>query len=201
MPTSETPPPADSPESPRDPPESSPASFLSHYVELITESLPVTILMSLFTIWALFSDDIRLAATTKEADMGFMIVISIAFILFSLELLAGCIYKENYLCLPDFKPLPQETLTQKIRRICTFGSFYFWLDLIATVSLIFEVPHPTFPFCAHLLLDQLDHRRLARNLKPEQSQICSCWKSFSSWGACWTNRQIGSNGEALQILH
>lgn len=182
---------------------SSAAPLLAHYVELITESLPVTILMSLFTIWALFSDDIRLAATTKEADVGFMVVISIAFILFSLELVAGCIYKENYLCLPSLKGSPQETWTQKIQRICSVGGFYFWLDLIATVSLVFEV------LCLYLssvslsspLPDPVDHRGLPRHLKPEQPEICSRWKSFPSWSTCGTNREIGSNGEALQILH
>lgn len=140
------------PESPSSPISPSPAegisfskccnSSLVRYVEIVTESLPVTILMSLFTIWALFSDDIRMSASTKEADVGFMIVISIAFFLFSLELIAGCIYKENYLCLPNFTSIPNETWGQKLRRICNFGSFYFWLDLIATVSLIFEVCNP-----------------------------------------------------------
>jgi hypothetical protein len=96
--------------------------------------------MSLFTIWALFSDDIRIAASTKEADFGFMIVISIAFLLFALELIAGSLYKENYLCLPSFvQTAPHETWLQKAQRLCQFGSFYFWLDLIATVSLIFEI--------------------------------------------------------------
>lgn len=109
------------------------------FVEMVAESLPVTIIMSIFTIWALFSDDIRLSATEKDADEGFMVVISIAFFLFFAEMCAGCYYKKNYLNLPSFKSVPDETFTDKITRLTNFGSFYFWLDIIATVSLIFEI--------------------------------------------------------------
>lgn len=113
--------------------------YLKQLVESVAESLPVTIVMSLFTIWALFSDDIRLAAAPKEADEGFVVVISIAFFLFLAELLAACYYKEGYLDLPNFTPVPNEKFSDKCKRLLNFGSFYFWLDVIATVSLIFEV--------------------------------------------------------------
>jgi hypothetical protein len=118
-------------------------SFKSHMklcVEGIAEGLPVTIIMSLFTIWALFSDDIRLAAASKDADEGFVIVITIAFFLFLTELLAASFYKEGYLELPQFTPGPNESFLDKVQRIVKFGSFYFWLDVIATASLIFEIP-------------------------------------------------------------
>jgi hypothetical protein len=108
-------------------------------VELAAESLPVTIVMSLFTVWALFSDDIRLAATMQDADEGFMIVISIAFFLFFAELIAASYYKEGYLILPSFTPVPGESFCDKVKRVTNLGSFYFWLDIIATLSLIFEV--------------------------------------------------------------
>lgn len=108
-------------------------------VELVAESLPVTIVMSLFTVWALFSDDIRLAATMKDADEGFMIVISIAFFLFFIELIAASYYKEGYLILPSFTPVPGESFCDKLKRVTNVGSFYFWLDIIATLSLIFEI--------------------------------------------------------------
>jgi hypothetical protein len=115
------------------------AMHFKQIVEMVAEGLPVTIVMSLFTIWALFSDDIRLSATTKEADLGFTVVISIAFFLFLLEIIAVSYYKEGYLKLPNFKGTPNETFWDKVKRIVHFGSFYFWLDWIATISLIFEV--------------------------------------------------------------
>jgi hypothetical protein len=114
-------------------------NHFKHWVEICAESLPVTIVMSLFTIWALFSDDIRLAATRKDADEGFMVVISIAFFLFFTEILAASYYKAGYLNLPSMTPVPGETFGAKMSRLCNVGSFYFWLDLIATVSLVFEV--------------------------------------------------------------
>lgn len=108
-------------------------------VEVIAESLPVTIVMSLFTLWALFSDDIRTSSTDSTADEAFMIIISIAFFLFLLEIGAQSFYKEGYLHLPSFTSLPGETKWGVAKRLLNFGSFYFWLDWIATLSLIFEV--------------------------------------------------------------
>mmetsp|Transcript_8812 Transcript_8812/g.13189 ORF Transcript_8812/g.13189 Transcript_8812/m.13189 type:complete len:887 (-) Transcript_8812:178-2838(-) len=108
-------------------------------VELVAESLPVTIIMSLFTIWALFSDDIRLAATDIDADDGFEAVISIAFFLFLLEIFAASYYKEGYLHLPSLTPEANESYKDMFNRLCNIGSFYFWLDCIATASLIFEI--------------------------------------------------------------
>ena len=108
-------------------------------VEIVAESAPVTIIMSLFTIWALFGDDIRLSSTTKESDEGFLIVISIAFFLFLLEILASSYYKEGYLNLPNLTYVKGQSITSLLGNLCNFGSFYFWLDVIATLSLIFEV--------------------------------------------------------------
>jgi hypothetical protein len=138
--------------------------YLKALVETVAESAPVTIVMSLFTIWALFSDDIRLAAAPKEADEAFVIVITIAFFLFATELIAGCFYKEGYLHLPSFTEVPNETFWGKVKRIVNFGSFYFWLDVIATVSLVFEVlhflvTHPLPPLTLFGFPDSLDHWR------------------------------------------
>jgi hypothetical protein len=108
-------------------------------VENFTESNGVVAVMSMLTLWAMFNDDIRLVATEKGADAGFEAVISAAFFLFVLEIFAQSFYKAEYLYLPDWAPLPGEsTWDTWIRRI-QFGSFYFWLDWIATLSLVFEV--------------------------------------------------------------
>eukprot|EP00605_Chrysophyceae_sp_TOSAG23-4_P002664 GSChrysophyteH1.ASY1.ANO1.2940.1 assembled CDS len=81
--------------------------------------------MAIVTIWALFSDDLRTAAAPKSADDAFIGIISLAFFLFILEILAASFCKDDYL--------------HFIRR-SKFGSFYFWSDVIATLSLIFEIP-------------------------------------------------------------
>lgn len=109
-------------------------------INTFIESTPVVAVMSIITIWALFSDDIRLAATMKDADLGFEVVISICFFMFLSEIVLASYAKgQEYLYLPDQVRLPKETAYQSFIRRIKIGSFYFWLDLIATMSLIFEI--------------------------------------------------------------
>jgi len=76
----------------------------------------VTIVMAITTIFALFGDDFRLYFTTKEADPYFYITLIISFLLFGLQLLIqSCV-------VDDFK-----------------YSFFFWLDFIATLSLVPDI--------------------------------------------------------------
>lgn len=113
-------------------------------VKNFTESTSMTILMSFMTVWALFDDDIRLAATDKDADLTFEVIISIAFFLFVYEFLANCFYKADYLLLPAKEKFFDPSWTVRISNFLTVGSFYFWLDIIATFSLVTEVMHVSF---------------------------------------------------------
>lgn len=72
--------------------------------------------MSWVTLFALFGDDLRQWLTTKEADIYFFIGFIISFILFSFEIFI------NSMVVDEFK-----------------YSFFFWLDIIATVSLIPDI--------------------------------------------------------------
>lgn len=72
--------------------------------------------MTLVTIYALFGDDIRSLVTTKQADEGFYYTTSIAMFFFAVEIIIASIAKDGY-----------------------FNSFYFWLDLISTISLITDI--------------------------------------------------------------
>lgn len=76
----------------------------------------VTLFMTLVTIYALFGDDIRLAFFSKGADSTFYALTFASLILFLIEIILNSIAKEDY-----------------------FNSFYFWLDLISTVSLITDI--------------------------------------------------------------
>lgn len=72
--------------------------------------------MTLTTLFALFGDDLTKWLTTEAVDFGFQISLIVAFVLFALELLIqSCV-------VDDFK-----------------YSFFFWLDLIATISLIPDI--------------------------------------------------------------
>lgn len=108
-------------------------------VEMIGESYFFTILMSILTIWALYNSDIKFAATQKEADLAFEVIITIAFFLFILEIFMLSFYKPDYFYLPQWKALEDEEWHETWYRRLQFGSFYFWLDWIATLSLVLEV--------------------------------------------------------------
>ncbi|OMJ77735.1 hypothetical protein SteCoe_22604 [Stentor coeruleus] len=80
------------------------------------ESKKVTITMSLVTIYALFADDIKTLAFAKSSDDIFSTLVVICLLLFTGELVLSSLYKPNYK-----------------------WSFYFWLDLVATLSLITDI--------------------------------------------------------------
>jgi hypothetical protein len=72
--------------------------------------------MTLTTLFALFGDDLRLWFTDKSADIYFYGALSLSFVLFNTEILINS-------CVVDgFK-----------------YSFFFWLDIIATMSLIPDI--------------------------------------------------------------
>ena len=72
--------------------------------------------MAAVTIFALFGDDIRLWFTTKKADMWIDFALIFSLMAFTIEILV------NSCVVDDFK-----------------YSFFFWLDLIATVSILVDV--------------------------------------------------------------
>ena len=110
-----------------------------------------TFLMTLFTLYALFSDDLRILTVDATGDIVYTILSSISFFLFLAEILLQCWCREQYMRLPNMSKLRTATerdLTWKerlhvLRQALAIGSFYFWLDLMATISLSFEIPWMT----------------------------------------------------------
>ncbi|OMJ82155.1 hypothetical protein SteCoe_17232 [Stentor coeruleus] len=80
------------------------------------DSKKMTVTISLVTIYALFADDIKTLIFAKSADNIFSTLVVICLLLFSGELVLSSFFKPNYK-----------------------WSFYFWLDLIATLSLITDI--------------------------------------------------------------
>lgn len=72
--------------------------------------------MMALTIYALFGDDIRLAGTDLSADDAFSGLTTCCLFFFSVEIILSCLLKEGY-----------------------WLSFFFWLDLVSTVSLITDI--------------------------------------------------------------
>lgn len=77
----------------------------------------IQVLMTIVTIYALLGDDLKLLTTTIEADVYFTAATAISLVLFMLELILASIGKEDY-----------------------FNSFFFWLDLVSTLSLVTDIP-------------------------------------------------------------
>ena len=76
-----------------------------------------TYIMTALTVYALFGDDLRLLFFTKSADFFFDLLTSISMLAFVVEIVISSIAKKDeYLF-----------------------SFYFWLDVIATISLILDI--------------------------------------------------------------
>jgi hypothetical protein len=112
---------------------------LKKLLEGLIESSFWSTMMSVVTIWTLFQTDIKYSGTGKEADLAFEVIISLFFFLFLFEIFAQSIYKEDYFTLPKWEAEPGETMWQTWKRRAQIGSFYFWMDVIATGTLILDM--------------------------------------------------------------
>ena len=72
--------------------------------------------MTLLTIYALFFDDIRIIAFTKKEDDIFFSLSVVALFFFILEVVLSSIAVPGYIC-----------------------AFFFWLDILATISIIPDI--------------------------------------------------------------
>ena len=106
--------------------------------------------MSLLTVYALYGDDVRKLAFPPSADISFLALSSIAFAFFVTEITLLCWCRDKYLNLPNFEEAKMAIQRFAMResfsswfwalgKTLEIGSFYFWLDLISTLSMAFEV--------------------------------------------------------------
>ena len=91
-------------------------SQLKIIIDKFLENNLYVIFMTLVTIYALFGTDISVAFLSQELDSTFDYISTVAFVLFVIELLLSCYAKKDYVF-----------------------SFFFWLDLVSTISLIMEI--------------------------------------------------------------
>jgi class 3 adenylate cyclase len=82
----------------------------------LLDSPPVQITMTIFTVYILFADDIKVICTTKKADPPFSIVVIILMGIFFIELVISAIVVEDY-----------------------FLGFYFWLDFVSLISMVLDI--------------------------------------------------------------
>lgn len=83
--------------------------------------------MMIFTIFVLFADNVRLLLFPPSSDFAFMVLNSIAFSLFMLEIVLTSWVKSDF--------------SNGIFKIKGYMfSFFFWLDLLAVISMIPDIP-------------------------------------------------------------
>jgi hypothetical protein len=109
------------------------------YAEILCESDYWIMMMTLLTLWTLYQGDIQLAVTPKDADYGFLVLNSICFFLFALEILLQSLYREGYLHIPEWDIDEDEGFLNRWERRVQIGSFYFWMDVIATFTLAMDM--------------------------------------------------------------
>ncbi len=83
---------------------------------LIVDSNYFIAFMTLLTVFALLSNDLQTAYLPPDVDFSFDMLQAILLFFFTSEIIMTCIGKTGYI-----------------------GSFFFWLDLIATLSLIQDI--------------------------------------------------------------
>lgn len=72
--------------------------------------------MTVITVYSLFGDDFRMALFTKSVDNSFDVLTILCLFLFLIEIILFSLVNKGY-----------------------FLSFYFWLDLVASVSLVTDI--------------------------------------------------------------
>ena len=85
-------------------------------IRQLLQSLGFQIFISILALISLFSDDVRMSAFDGSADLAFDIVHIILLLIFLVELILSCYSIPDYSC-----------------------SFYFFLDLISSFSLLLDV--------------------------------------------------------------
>jgi len=86
------------------------------YAYNIVENKYVVIFTMVLTFWALVGDDLRLIYSTQNENPFFDWLVVFTMMCFALELVLSCLGKPDY-----------------------FMGFFFWLDLLSTVSLILDI--------------------------------------------------------------
>ena len=118
------------------------------------DSSPILITMSILTIWALFASDICYAFLSIKVDDAFNIIQCILLGLFSLEFILTCISKEDYIF-----------------------SFFFWLDLISTISLIQDIDYIMNPIMGY---GPIKEDKVSKNRKRKSAQAAKAISKVST---------------------
>eukprot|EP00898_Chlorokybus_atmophyticus_P006946 jgi/Chlat1/7252/Chrsp58S06894 len=97
--------------------------------------------MTLVTIWALFGDDLKFVTTYKDTDIYFLVLSGTCMVLFAIEITLASLARPKY-----------------------FGRFFFWLDVVATASLVLDFPQTARMIAPPPLRERHEHLELGHAL-------------------------------------
>jgi hypothetical protein len=86
-------------------------------VENFLDHYSVVILMTIVTAYSLFFDDLRVLTMPKSVDETFYVVTFVGMMLFTAEIVLRTYAQDDYVY-----------------------SFFFWLDIISTITMITDIP-------------------------------------------------------------
>lgn len=92
-------------------------SSVRRWVKAMSQNTYVAVFFAVITIWVLISDDLRLACMPPSADAPMAAIAVICMVAFVFEIVMYSIGTKSYLF-----------------------SFFFWLDVLATASMILDIP-------------------------------------------------------------
>ena len=92
-------------------------SAARRFFEAMSHNNWVAVTFAIITIWVLISDDLRLACMPPSADTPMAMMAMVFMAAFILEIVMYCFGTRHY-----------------------FWSFFFWLDVLATATMILDIP-------------------------------------------------------------
>jgi len=140
-------------------------------MENLLESTWFIILMTILTIYAMFATDIQAAFVKPNADWIYDIIDCILFAIFSIEIIIASISKKNYLF-----------------------TFFFWLDVISTLSLLQDMS-----FTLEKILTGYDSFNLIGTFN-DQLNSAILLKTKSSTQAANSIQKLSSATRATRVL-
>ena len=93
--------------------------------------------MLVLTVYALFGNDLRLLAFDSRVDEGFFVLAAITFFAFCFDLLLASLVRSQA---DATQPRSGNACQRAVGFKGYFLSFFFWLDFVAAVSVIPEIP-------------------------------------------------------------
>jgi hypothetical protein len=119
-------------------------------MEVCAESLAFHLLILLLSIFSLVSDDIRYLFLPSDVDGAFIVFNESLFLIFLVELILNCLYEKNF-----------------------WGTFYFYLDIIALLSVMTEVQFIWGPISQAIEDDNEDPNSISSNVHLQRVNYAS----------------------------